>query len=223
MANNQVQKLIDAMMNADRELAHTILESYAEQHGYMETALHVLEPALMLIGEKWETSEDISLAQAYVAAKVAGDFMTRSAESKPAVHEDQSRKGTVVIGNIEDDYHSLGRNMVSIFLKKDGWVVHDLGNDVLASEFVDQAVEHQADIIAVSAMMYSTAMNIIKVREALKDKNLEHKIKLVVGGAVFKLRPELVKEVGGDGTAPNAIKAPQVFDEVYQKLREEGM
>lgn len=223
MADNQVSMLIEAMMDADRDRAHRILESYVDQHGYVEAALHVLEPALMLIGEKWETSGDVSLAQAYVAAKVAGDFMTRSAESKPAEYDAKKRKGTVVIGNIEDDYHSLGRNMVSIFLEKDGWVVHDLGNDVLASEFVDQAVEHQADIIAVSAMMYSTAMNIIKVREALKDRSLEHKIKLVVGGAVFKLRPELVDEVGGDGTAPNAIKAPRVFDAVYQKLREEGV
>lgn len=220
MTDNQVQKLIEAVMDADRDLARDILESHAEQHGYMETASLILEPALMLIGEKWETSGDVSLAQAYVAAKVAGDFMTRSAEIKPAVQHTDNRKGTVVIGNIEDDYHSLGRNMVSIFLEKDGWVVHDLGNDVLASDFVDKALEHQADIIAVSAMMYSTAMNIIKVREALKNQNLEHKIKLVVGGAVFKLRPDLVEEVGGDGTAPNAIKAPRIFDALYQRLRE---
>ena len=35
---------------------------------------------------------------------------------------------------------------------------------------------------------------------------------LAVGGAVFLQRPELVKEVGGDGTAPNAIAAPALME-----------
>ncbi len=219
MEENPVQKLVEAMMDADRDLAQDVLVNYAEKKGYVEAASHVLEPALFIIGEKWESSGDVSLAQAYVAAKVAGDFMTLSVLNEPFSKDYDDKKGIVVIGNIEDDYHSLGRNMVKIFLEKDGWVVHDLGNDVLASEFVDKALEYEADIIAVSAMMYSTAMNIIKVREELEKRNLNNKIKLVVGGAVFKLRPDLVEEVGGDGTAPNAIKAPKLFNEIYQNLR----
>ncbi len=220
MTETLANKLVEAMMDANRDLAHDLLETYAEEHGYLQAASRILEPALVIIGEKWESSRDVSLAQAYVAAKVAGDFMTLSASKEPASQDHKNRKGTVVIGNIEDDYHSLGRNMVSIFLEKDGWVVHDLGNDVLASEFVDKALEHEADIIAVSAMMYSTAMNIRKVREELINRKLQDKIKLVVGGAVFTLRPDLVDEVGGDGTALNAIKAPEIFNTIYYGMKQ---
>ena len=88
----------------------------------------------------------------------------------------------------------------------------DLGNDVTAEQFVDCAIENDADIIAVSAMMFTTAKNILKVRDEINLRDNNRKIKLAVGGAVFKLRPELVAEVGGDGTAGNAIEAPALFE-----------
>ncbi|MEI6877096.1 MAG: hypothetical protein WCL50_18435, partial [Spirochaetota bacterium] len=41
-------------------------------------------------------------------------------------------KGKAVIGNIEEDFHGLGRRLVASFLRTSGWEVHDLGNDVAA-------------------------------------------------------------------------------------------
>ena len=72
-------------------------------------------------------------------------------------------KGNVVIGNIEDDYHSLGRKLIGIFLKSSGWTVYDLGNDVLSEEFIEKALETKSRVIGVSAMMYTTAKNIRKL------------------------------------------------------------
>jgi methanogenic corrinoid protein MtbC1 len=100
----------------------------------------------------------------------------------------------------------------------DGWKIHDLGNDVPAGEFVETALQVGAQIIGASAMMYTTAMNIAKLREEINKRNLTGHFRLAVGGAVFKLRPELVHEVGGDGTAPNAINAPALFDRLYREL-----
>jgi len=210
-----VDQLIEAMLLADRNEAKTLLDNYGNQNGFAAAASEVLEPSLSRIGEIWETSGNVSLAQAYVAAKVAGDFMESVSLSQEETIEPMKR-GTVIIGNIEEDFHSLGRNMVTIFLKKDGWDVCDLGNDVPAEAFVQQAVDLKARFIAISAMMYSTAMNILKVREELDRRNLSDRIKLVVGGAVFKLRPELLKEVGGDATAANAIVAAKVFRELAE-------
>lgn len=222
MTGETVQKLVDAILDADRTKAHDMLEEYALNQSYSSAASNVLEPALYRIGELWETTGDVSLAQAYVAAKVAGDFMTVMAEKDPQADIQTQKKGIVVIGNIEDDFHSLGRNMVTVFLERDGWTVHDLGNDVLAEEFVDRALEHGADIIAVSAMMFSTAINIRKIREELDHRGLTRRIMLAVGGAVFKLRPELVEEVGGDGTAPNAIRTPELFEDLRKQIEKEG-
>jgi methanogenic corrinoid protein MtbC1 len=92
-----------------------------------------------------------------------------------------------------------------------------LGNDVLATEFVDKAVELKARVIGISAMMYSTAVNIKKVRDEIDKRKLTNQIKLAVGGAVFRLRPELVAEVGGDGTTGNAMNANLLFEKLWSE------
>lgn len=120
--------------------------------------------------------------------------------------------GVAVIGNIEDDFHALGRKMVGNFLVSAGWTVHDLGNDVLAADFVDKALEVNASIIGASTMMYSNAQNIHKLREELERRNLRDKIKFVVGGAIFNLSPHLAEEIKADGTARNALEAVELFN-----------
>ena len=202
---------MNAILDADRKEANRLLEERSARVGRGQAAMDLLEPALNEIGRVWETTGDISLAQAYVAAKVAEDYLMKAADEPVSGNDPETFRGTVVIGNIEDDFHSLGRKMVKVFLEKDGWQVIDLGNDVDSQAFVDHAIEHQAAFIAVSAMMFSTAMNIKNVRKEMDNRNITGKIKLVVGGAVFRLRPELVKEVEADGTAPNAILAPALF------------
>jgi methanogenic corrinoid protein MtbC1 len=160
----------------------------------------------------------ISLAQGYMSGKIAEDILLKAAEEWKQI---KSIKGErkIVIGNIEDDYHSLGRRLVSTFLSASGWEVYDLGNDILAKEFVDKALETGSSVIAVSAMMYTNAKNIIKVRDEIEKRNLGNKIKLAIGGAIFNLRPELIKEVGGDGHANNAITAVELCESLYQKTQ----
>lgn len=117
-----------------------------------------------------------------------------------------------VLGNAEDDYHGLGRRLVSAFLRVGGWKVVDLGYDVLPEAFVDAALREGARVIGVSAMMLTNAKNILRVRKEIDRRGLSSSLKLAVGGAVFVMRPELVAEVGGDGSADTAMEAPALFE-----------
>ncbi len=218
LANDLYQKILAGDMRS----ATALVEEWANTHGYDRAVTEILEPALDLFGEKWSTSEDFSLAQGYVAGKVAENIMTKAIESLSADSSRTVSKGTIVIGNIEDDHHALGRKLVSIFLRNAGWEICNLGNDVLPVEFVDKAEEVNASIIAVSAMMYTTAMNIKKLREEIDNRELNGRILLAVGGAVFLQRPELVEIVGGDGTALNAIKAPILMDQLLERSVSKG-
>lgn len=200
-------RLIDDILAGNRQAAMTLLSEQATALGWRRAIFDLLEPALDEIGRRWE-AENISLAAGYMAGKIAEDVLLQAAAADQAIKEE---KGPVILGNVEDDYHSLGRKLVAIFLRTAGWKIIDLGNDVLADDFVTAAVEQRAPIIGASAMMLSTAENIGKIRAELNRRNLSGSIKLAVGGAVFKLRPELVAEVGGDGTAANAVDAPKLM------------
>ncbi|MFA6401206.1 MAG: cobalamin-dependent protein [Salinivirgaceae bacterium] len=208
------------ILKGEREQANTLLDNYAASCSYRVAMNDILEPVLEQIGNMW-AEESISLAQGYVAGKVSEDMLLKIFNEGINTAGIQPEKGPVVVGNIEDDYHSLGRKLVSVFLQSAGWKVFDLGNDVTAGEFVDKAVETGARIIGVSAMMYTTAQNIGKVRDELVRRKLSGRIQLAVGGAVFKIRPELAREVGGDGTASSCFKAPGLFEELWEKSLKE--
>ena len=101
--------LIDAVRRADRTGANVLIDSWAAHYGYEHLFANVLEPVLEKIGEEWRASETFSIAQAYVAAKIAEDVLVKAAEHKQLGQPPQPAKGTVVVGNIEEDFHGLGR------------------------------------------------------------------------------------------------------------------
>lgn len=217
MMNDLQASLIERIRQADRSGANALLDAWAGEHGYERLMSDILEPALLTIGEGWQSDHSFTLAQAYVAGKIVEDVLTRVAERSPSQAGLAPAKGPVVLGNIEDDFHALGRRMVGTFLRGDGWMVCDLGNDVTPALFVDKAVEIGARVIGVSAMMLTTARNIRRLREEIDRRGLGGRIQLAVGGAVFLARPALVAEVGGDGTASNALNASRLFTELWRQ------
>ena len=135
------ETLYSLILDAEREEALGLLLEHAGAHGFQATVNDLLEPVLERTGEAWHL-ENLSLAQGYVAGKIAEDLLVAAAESGGDLPLDI--KGPVVLGNVEDDYHSLGRKMVAVFLRAAGWKVIDLGNDVTPQDFVAAALEHDA-------------------------------------------------------------------------------
>lgn len=211
-------KLLGLIIDAQRSEAVELICDMAEKIGYFIAINTLLEPVLIEIGELW-SKEKLSLAQGYVAAKITEDILLKAVESKEWQMENKRNQVPVILANIEDDFHSLGRKMIGTFLQATGWDVHDLGNDVTAPEIIDAAVTFNAPIVGVSAMMYTSALNIKKVREEINSRQLQDKIKLAVGGAIFKVRPELVDEVGGDGTAVSATQVPELFNRLLSTIK----
>jgi len=220
MIENGVEKLVELFLKADRSFANDLIDKWIADRGTGKVLTDLLEPALLEFGELWASRTDISLAQGYIAAKIAADTLRKISDSGEYSTEVTEPRGRVVIGNIEDDYHMLGRKLVGTMLSAAGWKVYDLGNDVLAEEFVDKAQEVGANIVGASAMMYSTASNISKLREEIDSRGLTGQLQLAVGGAVFLHRPELVEEIGGDGTARNAIEAIDLMEVLSEASKE---
>jgi len=220
MSRDWQDELTKTIYDADRALANELIDAWAAQHGYESAVTDYLCPVLESFGERWANQlegNQASLAQGYVASKIAEDALAKVLALREA---DPGRtggplKGPVVLGNIQDDYHPLGRKMVAAFLRLAGWDVRDLGVDVDPATFVDAAVAARARVVGVSAMMLSTAVNIRGLRHEIERRGLTGRLQLAVGGAVFKLRPELVEELGGEGTAGTALQAAALFQRLW--------
>jgi len=113
--------------------------------------------------------------------------------------------GTVVIGTVQGDIHDIGKSLVGVMLSVNGFQVHDLGVDVPIVKFVEKAIETNADLVAVSALLTTSMTRQRDVVEALDDMGLRPRIKVLVGGA--PATPSWAKEIGADGYSPDAVGA----------------
>ena len=217
MERNHFQELLTAMETANRAGAAAIIESWAEGRSFSRVVPDLLSPVLETFGESWASGQGgVSLATGYVASKVAEDVLSRILREAGTLGTSPAR-GPIVLGNVEDDFHPLGRKMVAAFLRAEGWDVRDLGVDVSAQQFLDTAMESGARVIGASAMMFTTAKNVVKIREEIDRRGQTGRIQLAVGGAVFKLRPELVATFGADGTTPSAMGASALCHDLWQR------
>jgi len=115
--------------------------------------------------------------------------------------------GNVVIGTVYGDIHTIGKTMVATMLTVEGFTVHDAGINVSAEQFLEGIKQHKADILAMSAILTTTAQEQRKVIETLKKEGLRDKVKIMVGGGA--ITQEFSDSIGADGydpTAPGAAK-----------------
>lgn len=210
---NAQAALLEAVRQGDRDGALAAIDTWRAEHPSADFFSELLAPMLTQVGDEW-LAGSLSLAQAYVATKVAEEAIPRLVVSADGA---EPRRGPVVLGNAEEDFHGLGRHMVRAYLRARGWEVEDLGNDASAEDLVDAAVACRARVIGVSAMMLTTARHVAEIRRVLDERRLSGRIQLAAGGAVFNVRPELVRELGADGSARSAMEAPALFERLWQQ------
>ncbi|MDE6892664.1 MAG: cobalamin-dependent protein, partial [Lachnospiraceae bacterium] len=116
----------------------------------------------------------------------------------------------IVIATVEGDIHDIGKNLVALMLKNHGFQVVDLGKDVSKETIAEAALKHHAKIIALSALMTTTMLEMKRVVDYVKQERLD--VKVMIGGAV--ITPEYAREIGADGYSRDAADAVKVAKEL---------
>ena len=114
--------------------------------------------------------------------------------------------GTVVIGTVQGDLHDIGKNLVAMMLEGAGFAVVDLGVDVGADKYVAAVQEHNAQLVAMSALLTTTMPRMGTTIEALKEASgIDEGIKIMVAGA--PVTAAYAESIGADGYAADASQA----------------
>jgi len=92
-------------------------------------------------------------------------------------------KGTIVLGTVYQDVHSIGKDLTKTLMENYGYKVIDLGVQVPLQKFIDTAKEHKATTIGCSALLVQTSNHMITLSKMLKEEGLEGQIDLLIGGA----------------------------------------
>jgi methylmalonyl-CoA mutase cobalamin-binding domain/chain len=120
----------------------------------------------------------------------------------------------VVIGNARGDYHSLGREMVGMFLRASGIEVVDVGLGAEVETFANAVVRSGAKVVGVSSLLVESAKEITKIRHRL-DCNGCSDTRIVAGGACFVVDRDLYSEVRADYVATAASDMVSLVQQVY--------
>jgi trimethylamine corrinoid protein len=187
----------------DEEAEEAAEEALEEGIDVLEIIENGFTAAMNEVGDKFESGELFlpHLIAASEAMTAGMNILT------PAIEKGAGEKkiGTVVIGTIEGDIHSIGKDIVATMLKIAGFEVVDLGRDVAINAYVDAVKENDADVVGSSALMTTTMVSQIQVEEALKEAGLRDKVKTMVGGA--PVTQDWADKIGADVYAENANDA----------------
>ena len=112
--------------------------------------------------------------------------------------------GTVIMGTVKGDLHDIGKNLCNMMLRGAGFVVHDLGVDTSPDEFIDAVVEHEAELLGMSALLTTTMPNMGRTIDAFEENGLRDVVRIMVGGA--PLTQEFADDFGADGYGKDAIE-----------------
>jgi 5-methyltetrahydrofolate--homocysteine methyltransferase len=114
----------------------------------------------------------------------------------------------VIIATVEGDIHDIGKNLVALLLKNNGFQVIDLGKDVKGEAIIEAAKIHHASVIALSALMTTTMQKMKDFIPLAKAEGINAKI--IIGGAV--VTKEYAEEIGADGYSRDAAGAVHLVE-----------
>ncbi len=161
-------------------------------------------PAMAAIGQKFQNGE-IYIPEMMIAAKTMADTLTHFRGD--LVEKEDQRLGKVIIGTVKGDLHDIGKNLVAMMLEGQGFSVVDLGVSVTTEIFVSTVKEKKPDILAMSALLTTTMVEMRNTITALKDAGLREDIKIIVGGA--PVTQDFADQIGADGYAYDSPGAAQ--------------
>jgi 5-methyltetrahydrofolate--homocysteine methyltransferase len=199
LLNALKEAVIVGNANAAKELTEKALAENIPAKTILDDALI---PGMMVVGEKFKNNEYyvpevlIAARAMYAALDLLRPILSQS---------DIEPIGTVVIGTVKGDLHDIGKNLVRMMLEGGGFRVIDLGVDVAPEKFIEAIKEHNAQILAMSALLTTTMPSMKVTIDALKEAGLRDKVKVMVGGA--PVTQQWADEIGADGYAPDAASA----------------
>jgi 5-methyltetrahydrofolate--homocysteine methyltransferase len=96
---------------------------------------------------------------------------------------DTAKRGKIVLATVKGDVHDIGKNLVEIILKNNGYDVVNLGIKVPPEELIKAYLRHHPDAIGLSGLLVKSAQQMVVTANDLKDAGIA--IPLLVGGAAL--------------------------------------
>ncbi len=206
--NKRLSEMNRAVVEGNKEEAQRLARQAIDENWDLNEVIDKgFVPGIQKAGDLWEKGEYF-LPELITSAETMKGVMALLQPELKKKHLTAKSLGKVVIGTIEGDIHDIGKNLVASLLSANGFDVIDLGADVKITNFIDRALQEDADFICVSSLLTTTMLKQKNLIELLKSKNLFGKFRVLVGGS--PVNSKWAQDIGADGYAENAMAAAKI-------------
>ena len=193
------QKVIDGDIPGTTEAVKKAVQSEIPA---AEILLEALVPGIQEVGRLFE-AEKYFLTEMMMAAEAMKQGV---AIIQPLLAStDIKSNGKVIIASVAGDVHDIGKNLVALMIQSAGFELEDMGVDVPTEKIVEAVKTSSPDVLALSALLTTTRLEIPNIINSLKDAGLRDKVKVIVGGA--PIDKAFAEESGADAYSPDAMQA----------------
>jgi methanogenic corrinoid protein MtbC1 len=198
IAKSELDRFERTLLSLDRLMAQQTLQHILKSSTPLALVEQLIVPSLERIGEKWERGE-VALSQVYMSGRICEELVDQLFLSDGFPRRDVNAAIVVL-----EDYHLLGKRIVYAAMRASGFELLDYGR-LSVDEVVQRVPQDGVKILLISTLMLSSALRVQQVR-----KQLGQEVKLLVGGAPFRLDDQLWQEVGADAMGKTAGQAVQI-------------
>nr|WP_320130917.1 cobalamin-dependent protein [uncultured Holophaga sp.] len=195
-----VRLFIESLLAFDRARCWRLLEEARSGDFSIRRLEALVVPALEEIGRAWERGE-LALAEVYMAGRICEEAMA-SLLKQPT---QPTGPGPLIGVAVLEDFHLLGKRIITSMLRSAGYRVMDYGGGVKPAHLIEKALSDKVDLLMVSVLMVHSAIHLGQVQRTLAST--PGAPPLVVGGAPFRLDPELGHLLGLQNVGSSASDA----------------
>ncbi|HHT98132.1 MAG TPA: dihydropteroate synthase, partial [Clostridiales bacterium] len=209
-----INPIFTAVLKADNKNIIDLVNAELKSNNSASNIIdNILIPAINEVGDLFDKQKYFlpQLIGSAETMKKAIDYLEPMLEIKKS----DEKTATIVIATVAGDIHDIGKNLVVLMLKNYGYNVIDLGKDVSSEKIIKVAQKVDADIIALSALMTTTMIEMKNVVKLAKEYKL--KAMIIIGGAV--ITKGYAKEIGADGYSADAQSAVKLVQRIYKPER----
>jgi methanogenic corrinoid protein MtbC1 len=214
--SGEFKALADALADLNTEKVMNLVKKLLDKG---EDPLQIVEAArkgMNAVGKRFEKME--YFLTELVTSGVLFEEAMKLIEPKLKEGCNLGQLGKVVLGTVKGDIHDIGKNIVGTLLRCSGYEVIDLGIDVFPDTFVKEIQHSKPQILALSALLTTSFNSMKETVDALSRAGLRDKVSVMVGGDPVDAK--VVKYVGADGYASDAMGAVTLVESLIQKQKQ---
>ena len=203
---NIITDFMQAILSLDRITAKRIFDDQCHRMTPIEFIDEVIVVTLDRLGVGWQEGT-IALSQVYMGGRICEDLVNEILPPGNPERRDQPKMAVCVLS----DHHQLGKIIVYSLLRASGFDLSDYGI-IEVDDLIGRLKNEKIEILLISVLMLPSALQVKKVTEKLAAMDLD--VKIIVGGAPFRLDDQLWQEVGATGMCRTASEVVTVVHQV---------